>query len=377
MNNMKRTWRGSRSLLSALAVLLLSACSDEEIAVQQRVSAVTVVDVGQAEIGGLRELPARIDASQRAELSFRVPGKVERMNVAEGDNVEQGQVLAQLAQQDFRTELADKSAAYRRASADYKRASELIDNGYITRREHDQIRSEYRKTGAEFAQAKANLQYTVLKAPFAGTVARRFAENFEEIQQGQEIFSLRGSDMIDVKIDVPESLIILVDRASDGAGEDRVKVAVSFSVKPELQFPLMFKEIASKADPRTRTFEVTYMMAQPSEINVLPGMTASVTVDMPDLRGVVYRVPQRAVIGDIRMAPQVWVLDDESMTVQLRSVTIGRLIGADIEVTDGLQAGDRLVTSPSNFLLPGQAVQLAEQPEQEQQKEQKEQEEQG
>jgi RND family efflux transporter MFP subunit len=360
---MKQNKQGRLSVgaLLALGLIagLLTACSQEEIAAQHAVPRITVMAIGQAELGGLRELPGRIEASQRAELSFRVNGKIEQMNVAEGDDVAQGQVLAQLAQQDFRTELADRKAAYQRAAADYKRARELVDDGYITRREFDQIKSLNSKTRAALHQAKANLTYTVLKAPFAGTVARRFVENFEEIQQGEEVFSLRSSDMMDVKFDVPESIIILVDRA-DGAAEDHVKVSASFSAQPSLQFPLTFKETASKADPRTRTFEVTYMMAQPEELTVLPGMTASVTVDLPSLRGVVYRVPQRAVIGDIAMASQVWILDRESMTVQLKPVKVGRMLGSDIEILEGLDVGDTLVTSPSNFLLPDQTVQLVE-----------------
>ena len=102
------------------------------------------------------------------------------------------------------------------------------------------------------------------------------------------------------------------------------------------------------------------MMPAPDELTVLPGMTASGAIDMPNLRGVVHRVPQRAVFGDIYMAPQVWILDQESMTVSLRPVKVGRMLGHDIEVVEGLEAGDQLVTSPTNFLLPEQPVRLPE-----------------
>ena len=178
-----------------------------------------------------------------------------------------------------------------------------------------------------------------------------------EVEKAQEIFSLRSSDMMDVKIDVPESLIILVSQ--DGESPiDQVKLTATFSARPDLQFPLTFKEIATKADSKTRTFEVTYMMPQPQELNVFSGMTASVTIDVPSLRGLAFRVPQRAVFGDIHMAPHIWLLDQEAMTVSMKPVKIGKMLGDDIEILQGLEPGDKLVTSPSNFLSEGQRVQL-------------------
>ena len=100
-------------------------------------------------------------------------------------------------------------------------------------------------------------------------------------------------------------------------------------------------------------------MDAPEEFNVLPGMTADVSINMPALRGTSYRIPTRAVFGDIYMEPQVWVLDTDAMTVSTKSVIVGRLTGDSVEVTEGLAQGDVVITSPTNFLLEGQAVQLA------------------
>lgn len=341
-----------------LASGLLSACSVPHEPPPAAITRVVFMTVGEAEEGALRQLTANIEASQRAELSFRVAGKLQEITISEGDSVTEGQVLARLVQHDFRTALVDREAAYRRAAADYSRAGQLIDDGYITRREYDQLKSRYRQTRAQWEQAKLELSYTTLSAPFDGVVARRFVEKHEEITLGRPIFSLRSSDMVDVKINVPESLMILAEADAERSSEDRVVVTASFSARPDLHYPLTFKEIAHAADRETRTFEVTYMMPQPEEINVLPGMTASVTVVLPNLQGAIYRVPVRAVIGNIAMEPRVWVLDEQSMTVSSRPVKVGRMQGGDIEIMEGLDVGDKLVTSPSNFLLEGQKVEI-------------------
>ncbi len=351
-----------KTTLLLAGIALLAACQQPVEYAPAPPTVVLTMEVGSAEVGGLRQLPARIKASQRAELSFRVAGRMQLLEVAEGDEVEQGALLAQLAQQDFKTVLADRGAAYKRAQADYQRAQELIGDGYITRRDFDQIESRYKKTLAALGQARADLDYTALRAPFAGVVAVRHVENHEAVVLGQTVISLRSSDMVDVKFDVPESLIILVEQVQDQPTEDKVLVSARFGAAPGVDYPLSFKEIAKKADPVTKTFEVTYLMSAPEEFNVLPGMTASVTINMPSLRGAIFLVPARAVIGDIAMEPRIWLLDPATMTVSSKAVRVGRLTGDSIEIVDGLESGDVLVTSPSNFLLEGQRVEPASSP---------------
>jgi RND family efflux transporter MFP subunit len=352
-----------KTTLLLVGIALLAACQQPVEYAPAPPPAVLTMEIGSAEVGGLRQLPARIKASQRAELSFRVAGRMQLLEVAEGDQVKQGALLAQLAQQDFKTVLADREAAYKRAQADYQRAQELIGDGYITRRDFDQIESRYKKTRAALGQARADLDYTALRAPFAGVVAVRHVENYEEVVLGQTVISLRSSDMVDVKFDVPESLIILVEQQGEKQpAQDNVVVSARFSAAPGVEYPLSFKEIAKKADPLTKTFEVTYLMPAPEEFNVLPGMTASVTINMPSLRGAIFLVPARAVIGDIAMEPRIWLLDPATMTVSSKAVSVGRLTGDSIEIVDGLEPGDVLVTSPSNFLLEGQRVEPASSP---------------
>ena len=351
---------GAGPLFVCIAVSgLLSACQKPPSVELAPPPNVRIMEIGSAELGGLRQLPGRIEASERAELSFRVAGKLQQLLVVEGDPVERGQVLARLAQQDFNTVLADREAAFKRAAANYRRAKELIGGGNITRRDFDQIEARYKRSSASLGQAKANLEYTVLRAPFTGLLASRHVENHEEVVLGQAVFSLRSSDSVDVKFDVPESLFILVQDEANSPGQDRIVVTVRFNAAPGVEFPLEFKEIATKADPKTKTFEATYLMEPPEEFNVLPGMTASVTVNMPNLRGAVFNIPERAVFGDIHMQPRIWLLDMDAMTVSSRPVRVGRLTGNSIEVLDGLEQGDVLVTSPTNFLLEGQQVQFA------------------
>jgi RND family efflux transporter MFP subunit len=141
---------------------------------------------------------------------------------------------------------------------------------------------------------------------------------------------------------------------------ESVQVTAAFDDRPNSRYPLTFKEIATRADTATQTFEVTYLMDQWDGGAVLPGMTASVTVDLGDYvtQTQIYTVPVSAVVGDYKLDPRVWVVDESNMTVTPRSVRVGRLIGNGIEIIDGLEPGVRIVTAGTPFLTEDMSVTL-------------------
>ena len=126
--------------------------------------------------------------------------------------------------------------------------------------------------------------------------------------------------------------------------------------------------MATRADPKTQTFEVTMTMPPPEGLTILSGMTTSVVVDTRQLRpepeeGIRYYIPAAAVTGDTGLQPMVWIVD-EAMTVEPREVTIGAMEGDAIEVTGGLQPGDRIVVAGAAYLAPGMQVRLMPESEQ-------------
>jgi len=227
----------------------------------------------------------------------------------------------------------------------------------------DRLEAEFKSAQAALETAQQDLTYTELKAPFDGSVARRLVERFEEVQAKQPIAVLQNVNRLEVKFDVPESIIRGVRASRKETGTDArngVRVFATFVDQPGREYPLVFKEISTKADPQTQTFEATYLMDQWEKGVVLPGMTASVTVDLAGYvdTAVVVTVPVSAVVGDYKLAPQVWTVDESSMTVSPRAVKIGRLSGNEIELLEGIEPGTRIVTAGTPFLAEGMKVRL-------------------
>ncbi len=199
-------------------------------------------------------------------------------------------------------------------------------------------------------------------------VAKRYIEQFEEVQAKQLVLDLQDVAQLQVKFDVPEGLIRALrgDKSDDPSVRDRIPVFAAFDDLPGKRFALTFREIATKADPKTQTFEVTYSMVRVPDVRILPGMTATVAVDLSRFSDAeaVFSVPVSAVVGDYKLDPQAWVVDPQTMTVQPRALKVGTMNGSGIQVLDGLAPGDRVVVAGTPFLAEGMKVTLLPESEQ-------------
>ncbi len=353
--------QGSFVVASLACVLLLAACSKEEKPrVADTARPVKTLRVEAPAQGGIRQFPARIDAIRKAELSFRVPGKVVKLPVAEGEDVSKGQVLAELDATDFQIVVNDRLATYTRAKKDFERARQLVKKGHIARMDYDRLEAQFKSAAAALKSARQDLSYTRLKAPFAGTVAQRYVQRFEEVQAKQPVLALSDTTSLEVKFDVPENIILGLKPEQEQRERKPVPVWASFDSVPGQRFPLTFKEAASRADPATQTFEVTFTMPRPKELTVLPGMTATVTLDLTrHLSGPeIHYLPLTALTGDDKLAPRVWVVDEKDLTVHARRVDLGPMKGTRVEVRGGIKAGERVVTAGAAYLAEGMKVRL-------------------
>ncbi|MEM8493024.1 MAG: efflux RND transporter periplasmic adaptor subunit [Pseudomonadota bacterium] len=357
-----------RAVVTSAVLLLITACADSEPpppAPDSRPVKLFVVDEGLGQ--EIRQFPATIEAAKQAELAFRVSGQLADLPIREGDVVEDGQVVASLDATDFELSVEDRQAAFDNAQSNFSRAEELVRTGAISRSDYDRMEAEFRSSRAALSQAKANLGYATLRAPFTGRIARRYVDNFEEIRAKQAIVYLHDVDMLDVIIALPESVVRSVSAAdapidnttdlNQEANAD-VRAMASFEDYSSTSFALEVKEIGTRADPDTQTFPVTFSMPQPDEFSVLPGMTAQVELDFTGLivKDRITWIPARAVQGDADLQPRVFVLDAQQMVVRSRPVTTGRMSGDRIEILDGLQGGEEIVEAGSAYLADGMRV---------------------
>lgn len=351
--------------------LLVSGCgrNDSDKLQQPVIKPVKTIKLGSDSGADIRRFPAQIFASKRAEMAFRVPGKVIELKVKEGDIVRQGDVLARLDPNDYKLAVNDRQAQFDSDKSNYERGKKLVKDGFISKVDFDKLESQFKSSRAALKRAKNDLSYTTLKAPFNGRVAKRYIESFEEVRAKQEVFSIQSQDNLDVKFNVPEGLILRIRGRRDQLSEEEKKanpfVYALFpgkNTEKKKRYPLFFKELATRADEQTRTFEATFTMESPKDITVLPGMTAEVEVDLRAIHDAVagtFMVPLSVVFAepDGQDKKMVWVVNKD-MTLQLREVQTGQITNNMIEILSGLQGDERLVSAGVHYVHEGQKVRL-------------------
>ncbi|RKZ91694.1 MAG: efflux RND transporter periplasmic adaptor subunit, partial [Gammaproteobacteria bacterium] len=348
---------------------------EQEVEKVEEVRPVKTIVVELPDAGGVRNFPASIDANKKADLSFRVAGKINELLVKEGDRVSQGDVIAKLDPTDFQIAVNDKKALFTRASNDYNRGKKLIKDGHISKMDFDKLESNFLSAKAELNLAEQQLSYTELKAPFNGVVARRYIQNFEEVQAKQQIIILNDNDILEVKFSLPENLILRIRNNDDSEAEYmekrearrlNVPAVALFQSQRDKEYPLTFKEIATKADANTQTFSVTYTMPSPTDVIILPGMTATVKIDLSKYIEMdkAFYLPVSAVAADVALKGMVWIVNEKTMQVEPVSVDVGKMRGSQIEVKEGIKAGQRVVIAGVPFLSKGLKVSLMTEAEQ-------------
>lgn len=354
------------SLVLATGILLSACDKQEEVAAPELPRPVKTHVIGGDEAGDIRRLPARVYASQRAEISFRVQGLIVELPAKEGDFVNKGQLLAQLDQKDYKTAVNDRQAKFDEAKSNFERGKELIKKDFISKVDFDKLEANYKTAKANLEQAELDLSYTSMTAPFDGQVARRYVQSNEEVRRKQAVLALQNTKQLDIKFDVPERLLLKlknVEERQKSDTADRPTIAHARFTSDGPRYPLAFKEIATRADEQTRTFEATFVLDTPEGITVLPGMTAEVHLNLATLYGSTdfdILIPNTAVFADPSGAARklVWVVDQESMTVRSREVETGVLVDDRIRIVSGLKAGESVVSAGLRHLEDGQQVRL-------------------
>ncbi len=346
--------------LSLAILLFASACgqkSEQQNEQSKPLRYVKTFTVSPGVTVEWREFPGEVAADQTADLGFRISGKLEKIRFNEGEYVNKEDVLAQLDITDIEIQLAKAEAEFEQIHADYERGQALVEKGVISRSDFDKLKAQNASAKANLQSVKRNLEYSYLKAPFDGQIAKRWIENYEEVSAMQTVVTLQDLSSVNIKVSVPESLMINVKKGATPNVEAR------FDAIAGKTFPLTLKEVSTQADDKTNTFEVTFTMDNILDYNILPGMSVTVrgqrqrTDQTP---GEKTYIPAQAVLddGEHHYVFVAKPTEDQLAIVSKHIVTVGELSSAGLEILSGIEAGDKIVTAGMSKMSEGLLVKL-------------------
>jgi RND family efflux transporter MFP subunit len=303
-----------------------------------------------------RLFPGTVQAQSRVEIAFSLDGLLVELNGQEGKNVLKGEVLAKMDQRDFLHALDAAKANFLRAETEFSRTKTLQSRKVISQAEYDNAKTTFDVARAELRIRQKALSDTVLVAPYDGVVAHRYVENHEHIKKLEPILAFKDISKIDVVIQIPEGLI------AHAGTEDFKDILVKFDADGDRWFSGVVREFRVQSDPVTRTYEVAVSVQPPSDIHVLPGMTATVSVTT-SVTPEIYKNPQsvrfvpvEAIFGGSDGHSYAWVIPESGGSPRKTQVTLGALCEGGIEIIDSLETGQRVAVSGVHSLRENMQV---------------------
>ena len=348
-----------RIIAAAVIAVIVTGCDKKE-AHDPPARPVRTVTIERAVDGETISLTGQVRAKDQVNLAFRLDGRMIDRPVNVGDVLKAGQLVARLDPQNQQNALRSAQANLTSAEAlltqarlTYGRQQELLKDGWTPRAKFDEAQQAFVTAQAQVDSAQAQvhiaenqLSYTVLFADAAGAVTAVGAEPGEVVHGGQMVVQLARQGGRDAVFDVPEQLI------RTGPRDPVVQLALTND--PTVRATGRVREVAPQADPTTRTWQVKVGIIDPPPAFAL-GATVTGSIKLSPSSGVA--VPPSA-LTEANGRPGVWVVDPQSQTVALRNVDVSRYDPADVVISQGLEAGEIVVTAGVQMLRPGQKVRL-------------------
>jgi len=348
------------SIVLALALLAapLAACNDRTASTPERAAFVHTEVVQPRDGQASLTLTGEVQARFRADLSFRVSGRVLARRVDVGAHVNAGDLLARLdpaeQQADFDAATASAAAAeaqLRVAQATFDRQNQLLSSGFTTRVAYDQAQEQLQTAQSRLESAKAELGRTrealgdtELHARAAGVITARNIEVGQVVQAAQSVFTLAQDGERDAVFDVPES-IFLGDVESGG-------VSLALVSGPDVTATGYVREISPAVDPKSSTVRVKVAIQNPPAAMTLGSAVAGTAGTKPATE---ITVPWTALMA-AGSKPAVWIVDPKTRTASLKPVIVSAYEAGAVQIREGLEAGDRVVIDGGKLLSSGQPV---------------------
>jgi len=350
-------------LIGFIIVLMLSisiqSCKQESKKTEATVpKLVKTFTISQNQKGLTRLLPGKVHANEKADLSFQIAGTLIEFPIREGVLVKKNQLIARLDPRDFEINVEYAKAKYENANTMLSRYKKLLETKHVSPADYDQKKMEMETSKAALDKAKKALSDSYLYAPFEGLIAKQYVKNHQYIQAKTNIVSLQDNSNIEIQVDFSEQDLALtggLGKLSDAVKTKKIVGYVTFPALSTNEYPVMLKEYATEANPKTQTFLFKLSLNTPQDISILPGMTAAVRFIKPSNVSSTI-IPSSAVKIDANGNYYVWVINPKTMEAKKQNVKVGQIEGDTIQILEGLQDGEMIVTAGASQVVEGMKV---------------------
>ncbi len=333
-------------LILAVALLAPTLASAQNGGPGNAAVTVETAEVTLSELASWVKAVGTLAAEASATLRAEVPGQILAVHFREGQPLKKGAPLYSIEATVLEAEVNEARANASRSEAALKRAEELFAKQLISGTDYDAARANYDVDVARLRSSQARLSKTVIRAPFDGFVGLRRINIGDYATIGQELVDVVQLDPLRVAFSVPETLLPKV--------QPGLPISISVDAYPGEVFTGEITAVAPKTEVQGHSLEVRASL--PNErLKLRPGLFVRIDVSLGTKPDAVV-IPEQA-IWPVGQHKTVYVIVDGK--AHQRIVTIGERQPGAVEITNGLEAGEIIVTAGQMKLYEGASIRVA------------------
>ena len=336
-------------IVAGLAVLAISCGNNEKKAQQaatpvaeEIVPTVSVTQVAMREVPQMSTYTSTVQPYVKNNIAPQSGNRIKAIKADVGDFVSKGQVLAEMDQ----IQLQQAELQMKNKEVEYQRLKGLYEVGGLSKSDLDAIELAYQVSKTQYENL---LENSVLRSPVSGVITARNYDVGDMYAMAAPLFTVEQI--------VPVKLLVGISESDYSKVKKGDKVEIVADALPGKVFEGKIRKIYPTIDPATRTFTVEVVVNNQKR-ELRPGMFARVTVTFGVNNSVV--IPDVAVVKQQGSGERFVYILNEDGTVNYQKVVLGRRMGAEYEVLEGVADGAKVVTGGQIRLKDGIKVTVSE-----------------
>ncbi len=277
-------------------------------------------------------------AFDEVELHAETSGRITKIYFTEGSHVNKGNLLVKINDEELRAQFNKIELQIKLNEAQVKRQNELLKISATSQQEFDIAENQLNSLRADREALNAAIKKTEIRAPFSGVIGLRYVSEGSYVSPASQIASIQNINPVKIDFSIPEKYAGVVNKND----------VVNFYIeKTEQQFTGRVYAIEPKIDLSTRSLQVRALCDNKTE-KILPGSFARIELRLKEINNALM-VPTQAIIPVLKGQTVFVTRNGIAESVPVKT---GVRTESEVQVTDGLQAGDTVITTGMNSLKP-------------------------
>jgi len=291
-----------------------------------------------------------LSASKEMKLSFKVSGIIQSVYVQPGQRVRQGQILAQIDQDEIKANHNKAEEAMAKAQRDFHRVEALYRDSSATLEQLQNVKTALRLAESDYEIASYNTKHAKITAPTFGTVLNQFAEEGELVSAGTPIFSIGKSNQAGSQI----LRVSITDK-------DLIKISLgdstrmNFSAIPNKTYKGRITEIAHAANPATGTYPVEIGLTEAYYPELKNGFVGTAEIYSKSSQQLV-AIPIESLVEGSNNNASIFLSNDEKTAFMHAVDVIKFQKDAIIIKADQIPSDAKIITGGSQYLSPNDSI---------------------